>query len=110
MAIIHVKKRLTFQMHPPENRPNFSERYRSTVALLLSHFSLSALTPNSIDTSRQQQRHRQSTQLKLKNSTSRINALIIFRNKNKGKNYSPKSYNQINGRIRMFDICLTIMS
>ena len=40
-------------MHPPENRPNFSERYRSTVALLLSHFS--ALTPNSIDTSRQQQ-------------------------------------------------------
>ena len=43
-------------MHPPENRPNFSERYRSTVALLLSHFS--ALTPNSIDTSRQQQRHR----------------------------------------------------
>ena len=71
MAIIHVKKRLTFQMHPPENRPNFSERYRSTVALLLSHFS--ALTPNSIDTSRQQQRHRQSTQLKLKNSTSRIN-------------------------------------
>ena len=58
MAIIHVKKRLTFQMHPPENRPNFSERYRSTVALLLSHFS--ALTPNSIDTSRQQQRHRQS--------------------------------------------------
>ena len=59
MAIIHVKKRLTFQMHPPENRPNFSERYRSTVALLLSHFS--ALTPNSIDTSCQQQRHRQST-------------------------------------------------
>ena len=57
MAIIHVKKRLTFQMHPPENRPNFSERYRSTVALLLSHFS--ALTPNSIGTSRQQQRHRQ---------------------------------------------------
>ena len=53
MAIIHVKKRLTFQMHPPENRPNFSERYRSTVALLLSHFS--ALTPNSIDTCRQQQ-------------------------------------------------------
>ena len=53
MAIIHVKKRLTFEMHPPENRPNFSERYRSTVALLLSHFS--ALTPNSIDTSRQQQ-------------------------------------------------------
>lgn len=79
MAIIHVKKRLTFQMHPPENRPNFSERYRSTVALLLSHFS--ALTPNSIDTSRQQQRHRQSTQLKLKNSTSRIKALKIFRNK-----------------------------
>ena len=49
-------------MHPPENRPNFSERYRSTVALLLSHFS--ALTPNIIDTSRsrrQQQRHRHST-------------------------------------------------
>ena len=84
MAIIHVKKRLTFQMHPPENRPNFSERYRSTVALVLSHFS--ALTPNIIDTSRnrrQQQRHRQrqSAQLKLKNSTSRIKALKIFRNK-----------------------------
>ena len=65
MAIIHVKKRLTFEMHPPENRPNFSERYRSTVALLLSHFS--ALTPNSIDTSRQQQPTMTSTvELKLK--------------------------------------------
>ena len=52
MAIIHVKKRLTFQMHPPENRPNFSERYRSTVALLLSHFSALVVNNNDIDDSR----------------------------------------------------------